>query len=36
MKKNMGAVDRTLRTLLAVILAILVLAGVVKDRKSVV
>ncbi|MCR4410504.1 MAG: DUF2892 domain-containing protein [Candidatus Saccharicenans sp.] len=30
MKKNMGAVDRTLRTLLAVILAILVLAGVVK------
>ncbi len=30
MKKNMGAVDRTLRTLVAVILAILVLAGVVK------
>lgn len=30
MKKNMGAVDRTLRTLLAVILAILVLVGVVK------
>lgn len=30
MKKNMGAVDRTLRTLMAVILAILVLAGVVK------
>ncbi|RFT16013.1 MAG: hypothetical protein OP8BY_2019 [Candidatus Saccharicenans subterraneus] len=30
MKKNMGAVDRTIRTLLAVILAILVLVGVVK------
>ncbi len=30
MKQNMGALDRTLRTLLAVILAILVLAGVVK------
>lgn len=30
MKKNMGAVDRTLRTLLAIILAILVLVGVVK------
>ncbi|MCX8160819.1 MAG: DUF2892 domain-containing protein [Candidatus Saccharicenans sp.] len=30
MKKNMGAVDRTLRTLLAVVLGILVLAGVVK------
>jgi len=30
MKQNMGALDRTLRTLLAVILAILVLSGVVK------
>lgn len=30
MKKNMGAVDRTLRTLLAVIMAVLVLAGTVK------
>ncbi len=30
MKKNMGAVDRTIRTILAVIMAVLVLAGVVK------
>ncbi|MGQ9801054.1 MAG: YgaP family membrane protein [Candidatus Saccharicenans sp.] len=30
MKKNMGALDRTIRTLLAIIMAILVLAGVVK------
>ncbi len=30
MKKNMGAVDRTIRTLLAIILAVLVLAGAVK------
>jgi len=30
MKKNMGALDRTIRTLLAIVMAILVLVGVVK------
>lgn len=30
MKKNMGAVDRTIRTLLAIIMAILVFTGAVK------
>lgn len=30
MKKNMGAVDRTIRTILAIIMAVLVLAGLVK------
>ncbi len=30
MKKNMGSVDRSLRTLLAVLMAILVLAEIVK------
>lgn len=30
MKKNMGAVDRTIRTILAVIMAVLVLTGTVK------
>ncbi|MDI6698167.1 MAG: DUF2892 domain-containing protein [Candidatus Saccharicenans sp.] len=30
MKKNMGAVDRTIRTILAVIMAVLVLTGAVK------
>ncbi|MGB9906405.1 MAG: YgaP family membrane protein [Candidatus Saccharicenans sp.] len=30
MKKNMGALDRTIRTVLAIIMAILVLTGLVK------
>ncbi|MDI6844563.1 MAG: DUF2892 domain-containing protein [Candidatus Saccharicenans sp.] len=30
MKKNMGAADRTIRTILAIVMAVLVFAGLVK------